>query len=400
MVLTYMKKKFGVAEQGNRYREKRIKAQKDYVKPERNVRFIFSTMLHVPEIPVDFELPEWLKEQRSMQYTFIKRNVYLAKKPKRRNEDDGIFCSCAASPGSSTVCQKDCHCGMLLSCCSSSCRCADSCANRPFQSRVSKKMKVVKTEKCGLGLVAKEDISQGEFVIEYVGEVIDDKTCEERLWEMKRRGETNFYLCEVNRDMVIDATYKGNKSRFMNHSCQPNTEMQKWRVDGETRIGIFAKRKIKMGEPLTYDYQFIQFGKDQECYCGALGCRGKLGAKPSKQKLSSEAATEFVACEVAATSPILKAFLYEKGLLDWPAGEISSGRFLNGHSIKRRGDCIGLRVKVWWPEDKRFYKGKISAYNAKNKKHTILYDDGDKEVLDMRKERWDFVTVRDFQCPL
>lgn len=27
----------------------------------------------------------------------------------------------------------------------------------------------------------------------------------------------------------------------------------------------------------------------------------------------------------------------------------------------------------------------------------ILYDDGDKEVLDMRKERWDFVTARDLQ---
>ena len=58
--------------------------------------------------------------------------------------------------------------------------------------------------------------------------VIDDKTCEERLWNMKHSGETNFYLCEINRDMVIDATYKGNKSRYINHSCCPNTEMQKW----------------------------------------------------------------------------------------------------------------------------------------------------------------------------
>lgn len=62
----------------------------------------------------------------------------------------------------------------------------------------------------------------------FVDAVIDDKTCEERLWDMKRRGETNFYLCEINRDMVIDATYKGNKSRYINHSCSPNTEMQKW----------------------------------------------------------------------------------------------------------------------------------------------------------------------------
>lgn len=107
--------------------------------------------------------------------------------------------------------------------------------------------------------MADEDIKHGEFVIEYVGEgdyfpiniyemifylttlkatykcclfstVIDDRTCEERLWNMKHRGETNFYLCEINRDMVIDATYKGNKSRYINHSCCPNTEMQKWLI--------------------------------------------------------------------------------------------------------------------------------------------------------------------------
>ena len=60
--------------------------------------------------------------------------------------------------------------------------------------------------------------------------VIDDITCEERLWKMKRQRYTNFYLCEVSSNMVIDATNKGNKSRFINHSCEPNTEMQKWLV--------------------------------------------------------------------------------------------------------------------------------------------------------------------------
>ncbi|EXB52174.1 Histone-lysine N-methyltransferase ASHH3 [Morus notabilis] len=250
-----------------------------------------------------------------MPYTFIKRNIYLTKKIKKRLEDDGIFCSCT---GSSGVCGRDCHCGfpsmvncvvryalcrMLLSSCSSGCKCGDSCLNKAFQQRPVKKMKRVQTPKCGFGILADEDIKQGEFVIEYVGEVIDDKTCEERLWSMKHRGETNFYLCEINRDMVIDATYKGNKSRYINHSCCPNTEMQKWIIDGETRIGIFATRDISKGEHLTYDYQyahlFVQFGADQDCHCGAEGCRRKLGVRPTKTKISSDAALKLVAYQVA-----------------------------------------------------------------------------------------------------
>ncbi|GKB19344.1 histone-lysine N-methyltransferase ASHH3-like protein isoform X1, partial [Tanacetum coccineum] len=312
--------------------------------------------------PVEFELPDWLNKWRP-DYKYIKRNIYLTKKVKRRVrvEDDGIFCSCSSTPGSSGVCGKDCHCGMLQSSCSSNCKCDSSCLNKPFHQRPVKKMNVVQsqlfptlasatqsrecqatacgsdecnkaiivvpqghgfrpTEKCGSGVVAEEDIMRGEFVIEYVGEVIDDKTCEERLWRMKRQGETNFYLCEINRDMVIDATYKGNKSRYINHSCSPNTEMQKWRIDGETRIGIFATRNIKMGEHLTYDYQFVQFGADQDCHCGAVGCRRKLGVKPNKSKLSSsDAALKLVACQVAINSPKVKAVLSgkdERGLLD------------------------------------------------------------------------------------
>uniref|UniRef100_K7K280 SET domain-containing protein n=2 Tax=Glycine subgen. Soja TaxID=1462606 RepID=K7K280_SOYBN len=75
---------------------------------------------------------------------------------------------------------------------------------------------------------------------------------------MKQRGERNFYLCEINRDMVIDATYKGNKSRYTNHSCCPNTEMQKWIIDGETRIGIFATSDIQK--------DIYAFGKFWRCW--------------------------------------------------------------------------------------------------------------------------------------
>jgi SET domain-containing protein len=117
---------------------------------------------------------------------------------------------------------------MLFTSCSASCGCGGLCTNLPFHKRPVCKLKVVKTEKCGWGLTADEDIKAGAFLVEYVGEVIDDKTCEERLWVMKEQGEINFYMCEISREMVIDATFKGNLSRYINHSCHPNSELQKW----------------------------------------------------------------------------------------------------------------------------------------------------------------------------
>lgn len=48
-------------------------------------------------------------------------------------------------------------------------------------------------------------------------------------------------------DRIIDAGPKGNYSRFMNHSCQPNCETLKWTVNGDTRVGLFAVCDIPAG---------------------------------------------------------------------------------------------------------------------------------------------------------
>lgn len=166
--------------------------------------------------------------------------------------------------------------GLSVSC-SKACHCSNMCTNRPF--RKEKRIKLVKTELCGWGVVSLEAIKEGEFIVEYIGEVIDDAICEKRLWDMKHRGDHNFYMCEIRRDFVIDATYKGNFARFLNHSCNPNCKLDKWLVDGETRVGIFASRPIEIGEPLTYDYRFVQFGPMVKCSCGAPNCQGFLGTK-------------------------------------------------------------------------------------------------------------------------
>ena len=77
---------------------------------------------------------------------------------------------------------------------------------------------------------------------------------------------------------VIDPTFVGNIARFINHSCEPNCETQKWHVLGEVCVGIFALKDIRENEELTFDYQF-DFYKTPftKCYCGTPKCKGYLG---------------------------------------------------------------------------------------------------------------------------
>ncbi|KAJ0986902.1 hypothetical protein J5N97_005258 [Dioscorea zingiberensis] len=59
------------------------------------------------------------------------------------------------------------------------------------------------------------------------------------------------------------------------------------------------------------------------------------------------------------------------------------------HSVEWNDELVGSRIKVWWPLDKKFYEGVVQSYDPGKKKHTILYDDGDMEVLNLDKEKWE-----------
>jgi SET domain-containing protein len=60
---------------------------------------------------------------------------------------------------------------------------------------------------------------------------------------------------ELSAGLYVDAKTKGGWSRLINHSCEPNCELQRWNVAGLLRIGIFAIRDIAQHESLSYDYQ-------------------------------------------------------------------------------------------------------------------------------------------------
>ncbi|KAF6146132.1 hypothetical protein GIB67_015570 [Kingdonia uniflora] len=58
----------------------------------------------------------------------------------------------------------------------------------------------------------------------------------------------------------------------------------------------------------------------------------------------------------------------------------------------READCrrvVGKKIKVYWPDSKKWFKGRIKSFNNKKMFHHVLYDDGDKENLDLTKEQFE-----------
>ncbi|KAA8549760.1 hypothetical protein F0562_001222 [Nyssa sinensis] len=50
---------------------------------------------------------------------------------------------------------------------------------------------------------------------------------------------------------------------------------------------------------------------------------------------------------------------------------------------------VGTRVKVYWSGSRKWFLGSIKSFDMEKGLHKILYDDGDKEELDLRKERFE-----------
>jgi hypothetical protein len=139
---------------------------------------------------------------------------------------------------------------------------------------------VIKTDKKGFGLRANKDMFPGDFVFEYIGEVIDERTFRRRMIQYDQEGIKHFYFMSLTKSDFVDATKKGNLGRFCNHSCNPNCFVDKWIVGNKLRMGIFVERKVRAGEELVFNYNVDRYGADpQPCYCGEPNCSGFIGGK-------------------------------------------------------------------------------------------------------------------------
>ncbi|XP_071490275.1 histone-lysine N-methyltransferase SETMAR-like [Diadema antillarum] len=145
--------------------------------------------------------------------------------------------------------------------CNASCLCGERCENRLVQNGIRHKMEVFRTKSKGWGLRTLETIPKDSFVCEYAGEVLTTEEARERVGAMQA-GDMNFVFVlnetfgggQASRT-CIDARYKGNIARFINHSCEPNLYLVAVRIHNEIpHVAMFALREISPGQELTYHY--------------------------------------------------------------------------------------------------------------------------------------------------
>ncbi|XP_067280448.1 histone-lysine N-methyltransferase, H3 lysine-36 specific isoform X2 [Pseudorasbora parva] len=196
-------------------------------------------------------------------------------------------CNCKATDENPCGMDSECINRMLLyECHPQVCPAGEHCQNQCFSKRQYCQVEIFRTLSRGWGLCCAHDIKKGGFVNEYVGEVIDEEECRARIKNAQENNIGNFYMLTLDKDRIIDAGPKGNEARFMNHSCQPNCETQKWTVNGDTRVGLFALTDIPAGTELTFNYNLECLGNGKTvCKCGASNCSGFLGVRPKTSTL-------------------------------------------------------------------------------------------------------------------
>ncbi|KAF5467906.1 hypothetical protein F2P56_012110 [Juglans regia] len=234
------------------------------------------------DAPIKYKGLECKRSTGYQESTFkrISTNEFLHRRRKTQTIDEIMVCHCKPSPKGLLGCGDECLNRVLnIECVQGTCPCGELCSNQQFQKQRYAKLEWFRSGKKGYGLKLVEDISKGQFLIEYVGEVLDMLAYEARQKDYAFKGHRHFYFMTLNGSEVIDACAKGNLGRFINHSCDPNCRTEKWMVNGEICIGLFALRDIKKDEEVTFDYNYVRvFGAAaKKCYCGAPQCRGYIG---------------------------------------------------------------------------------------------------------------------------
>jgi hypothetical protein len=267
--------------------------------------------------PPEFEYIRVCRDLRAKDRSTVNADSPVKRYSRGDNNDEAAMCVCSTETGNQkdekkkrkrddnyeglfrTGCGEGClNRVSFLECTSRTCPFGKDnegiCSNRAIQRRQNARTRPeLAMGGKGWGLFAAEEIKAGSFIAEYVGDILDERACEERMKHYSQRHAQHYYMLEVRSGYIIDAGIRGNETRFINHSCAANAGAIKMRCKKEgscltetldeekdVRVGIYALKDIPIGGEITYDYNFVSYGNEGErwaCECGAGSCRKKLG---------------------------------------------------------------------------------------------------------------------------
>ncbi|KAF5310154.1 hypothetical protein D9619_010558 [Psilocybe cf. subviscida] len=204
------------------------------------------------------------------------------------------------------------HPGYPIYECNDLCGCGDECMNRVVQHGRKVGVAIRKTPNKGWGIFATQRIASGQFIGIYSGELLTDHEAHERGIKYNKWGKT--YLFDIDfhhlkdpddqnwtNKFTVDAYHCGNFTRFLNHSCDPNSRLYPCYInEGNIQkplLAIFSRRVIEADEEVCFNYQGSYPGDDdddedeepmtereakdrdliyEKCMCGAKNCTGVM----------------------------------------------------------------------------------------------------------------------------
>lgn len=230
-----------------------------------------SKNLHVENL-VDFDLPP----MQDFTYT----NDVIPRDGIIIPDDPPVGCNCTDEDGGQCSIKSDCcpkqfdaqfpynsrglvrvKQGTPIFECNKACKCSENCPNRVVQKGRKQTLCIFKTKERGWGVRTERAIAKGQYICEYVGEIISYEETERRGKEYDAVGRTYLFDLDFNEKdnpYTVDAAKYGNVSRFINHSCDPNLGV--WAVWTNCldlnlpKLCLFALRSIRENEELTFDY--------------------------------------------------------------------------------------------------------------------------------------------------
>lgn len=310
-------------------------------------------------LPEDILIPNGLNDE----YQEINSNIYTGSTKEYLKSSNATQCFCNPTDG----CNESCVNRYLQVECSDSCHCGEKCGNQSIKKQLFKPAVLFKTEKKGYGVKSIRKIEKGNFILEYIGEIITKEEYEERTRTIYRNDQHSYGM-SLKGQYIIDAHKKGNISRYVNHSCNPNCEIQSWNVNGLPRLALFSIKEIQRAEELTYDYKFSPFGDNNiDCHCDDANCKRIISFR-NKRKNCSDVVKEI-------DFQLLKS-MKKANVINWwndYYGNMISTVELLPTYIKGDGNCLlhATSVAMYGHEDKdlslrqKLYEFITSEYQEK-----------------------------------